>query len=522
MHQCVDCVETNPFEPTSTFLITHQPPSSMTETLSLSRVFTAVAAAGAVGFLGYLVYFDYRRQTDPEFRRKLRAQRSEANRIVAQRNAEVKASAAAAAQARRAASAGAAGAPIELEDEPVPTTAEGREAYFNKHLVLGENLLGRGPAGFEAAAVCFFRAIKVYPEPMNLLMILQQSLPEPVLNMIVELMAADSKKKQDSYNSHFPAQSMNVAFVEEVQRTKAGGGRVIRRGLAVTKDMAAGETIFVENPLVASCDLSSDEIAASCAHCLKALATQESGDRIVCDDCDGVVYCSAECKTADGREHHKFMCTGATATGSTAASFAGLCKAEGDLAALMSAKFLTKMVDKEMGPDAKGELYTDWDHLERMYAIKQTASDKERLEAELIKQIVGPAVNGFEAFLTVERYMTVKSKIIHNAIAIPSTDAAPDASAVRVKSASPTSPPKGAGLYHIATYISHSCAPNAALRFAGDRGSQVAVVALEDIKAGSELFVSFVDPAAAYEQRKEAIRSAYGFVCKCTRCSAKA
>eukprot|EP00842_Homolaphlyctis_polyrhiza_P000113 jgi/Hompol1/1101/HPOL_001634-RA len=85
----------------------------------------------------------------------------------------------------------AAGISMDIEDEPVPTTQEGREAYFNKYLVLGERHVSRGPAGYEAAALCLFRALKVYHDPMQLLSMLQHSLPEPVLQMIVELMAAD-------------------------------------------------------------------------------------------------------------------------------------------------------------------------------------------------------------------------------------------------------------------------------------------------------------------------------------------
>jgi MAS20 protein import receptor len=35
-------------------------------------------------------------------------------------------------------------------------------AYFMKHLQAGEALLAQGPSAFDAAAQCFFRALRVY------------------------------------------------------------------------------------------------------------------------------------------------------------------------------------------------------------------------------------------------------------------------------------------------------------------------------------------------------------------------
>eukprot|EP00842_Homolaphlyctis_polyrhiza_P000112 jgi/Hompol1/1100/HPOL_001633-RA len=187
--------------------------------------------------------------------------------------------------------------------------------------------------------------------------------------------------------------------------------------------------------------------------------------------------------------------------------------------AFLAARFFSSMVHNEM-QDSSTE-YGDWDHLERMYSLKPAATDKERLELELIKAMIAKHVAGFGEFLTEERYMAIRNKITHNAIAIPRGESI---SAVRAKSipaSSDASKFKGRALYHITTFISHSCASNVSIRIDGEQGSRIALVATEDLKAGDELFVSYIDADMPFTERKQIIKSCYGFVCKCSRCVAK-
>jgi import receptor subunit TOM20 len=110
-----------------------------------------------------------------------------------------------------------------LPEDPVPETQEGREAYFMKNLQLGEQLMMQGnhsiekklqrimishiirqllilgPAAHDAAATCFYRALVVYPEPQKLLEVLAQSLPEVVLQLVVQKMAAEVRKTQAKF-----------------------------------------------------------------------------------------------------------------------------------------------------------------------------------------------------------------------------------------------------------------------------------------------------------------------------------
>lgn len=73
----------------------------------------------------------------------------------------------------------------------MPTTPEGVQAYFMRYLQAGEALLQQGPAAYETSAICFFRALRVYPDPMALMTALEQSLPQPVMAGIMQLMSED-------------------------------------------------------------------------------------------------------------------------------------------------------------------------------------------------------------------------------------------------------------------------------------------------------------------------------------------
>jgi import receptor subunit TOM20 len=155
-----------------------------------STLFWTTAACAVAG-IGYAVYFDNKRRTDASFRRSLsmisllllkrppsvpRAEfdRSEIDqrfnetlkKIVEQQRKEAeKLKAQWALNApKRTAKGASSNYESFLEEEPLPTSSEDREKYFMKQLQTGEALLNEGPAAYEAAAVCFYRALKIFPD----------------------------------------------------------------------------------------------------------------------------------------------------------------------------------------------------------------------------------------------------------------------------------------------------------------------------------------------------------------------
>jgi import receptor subunit TOM20 len=87
-----------------------------------------------------------------------------------------------------------------VKDDQVPTTPEEREKYFMSQVEKGEQLCARGRSilkGCEGrrslcregpdfaveAALAFFRALRVYPSPVELIMIFQNTVPEPIFKV---------------------------------------------------------------------------------------------------------------------------------------------------------------------------------------------------------------------------------------------------------------------------------------------------------------------------------------------------
>ncbi|KAJ3326802.1 hypothetical protein HDU76_012636 [Blyttiomyces sp. JEL0837] len=152
-----------------------------------SLTLTNVAAGCAVFAIGYLIYFDQRRQRDPAFRKRLRKDRLAAAKAYAEDekramdnvNATVKAAMDA----------------MGIDDDKIPTTEEERRIYLQRQLQLGEQFLNKGPSHYQAAATCLHRALRVYPDPLKLLMAFQETVPAPVLEIVLALMATEPAEK---------------------------------------------------------------------------------------------------------------------------------------------------------------------------------------------------------------------------------------------------------------------------------------------------------------------------------------
>jgi hypothetical protein len=58
---------------------------------------------------------------------------------------------------------------VELELEAPPASPEAMEAYFQEHVATAEALAAEGPDNYVKAATHFYRALRVYPQPVELL-----------------------------------------------------------------------------------------------------------------------------------------------------------------------------------------------------------------------------------------------------------------------------------------------------------------------------------------------------------------
>ncbi|KID92338.1 Protein import receptor MAS20-related protein [Metarhizium guizhouense ARSEF 977] len=146
-----------------------------------STVVTATVATTAAAIVAYAVYFDYRRRSQAEFRRDLR--RNERRQVRAEKE-EAEASTRAQRDAIKA-------QVDEAKEEGFPTGVEEREAYFNEQVMSGE-MLSSDPSKAVESALAFYKGLKVYPAPGDLIKIYDSTVPKPILDILAEMIAYDS------------------------------------------------------------------------------------------------------------------------------------------------------------------------------------------------------------------------------------------------------------------------------------------------------------------------------------------
>lgn len=133
-----------------------------TSTIVLATLGTLTTAA-----LAYAVYFDYRRRSDPGFRRSLKKQQKQVHKAAKE---EAVAAEKGQKEAIRA-------AVDEANEEGFPKDPEKTEEYFMTEVARGEQMCQDGSDPVDAA-LCFYKALKVYPQPRELINIYDKTVPK--------------------------------------------------------------------------------------------------------------------------------------------------------------------------------------------------------------------------------------------------------------------------------------------------------------------------------------------------------
>ncbi|PNS18646.1 hypothetical protein CAC42_5185 [Sphaceloma murrayae] len=150
--------------------------SISTSTIVLASVGTLTSLA-----LGYAVYFDYKRRNDAAFRRSLRQAQKKVSKQ--EKISAISAEKERATRIRAAVD--------EANAEGFPTDPEKTETYFMQEVERGETMTGDGSDPIDTA-LCFYRALKVYPQPRELISIYDKTVSKPILDILAEMIAIDS------------------------------------------------------------------------------------------------------------------------------------------------------------------------------------------------------------------------------------------------------------------------------------------------------------------------------------------
>ncbi|KAF1955723.1 protein import receptor MAS20 [Byssothecium circinans] len=135
----------------------------------------------AASFVAYAIYFDHRRRNDPEFRKQLKRDSKKQARAAKE-----------AAEAQGKEQKKSIKEAVErANEEGYPKDPEEIEAYFMQEVAQGEGMCQAGSDSIEAA-LCFYRALKVYPNPRELINIYDKTVPKPVLDILAEMIAIDT------------------------------------------------------------------------------------------------------------------------------------------------------------------------------------------------------------------------------------------------------------------------------------------------------------------------------------------
>lgn len=165
-----------------------------------STIVTASVATAATAIVAYAVYFDYNRRADADFRRNLR--RNERR----QARAEKEEAEASTKRQRDAVK----NRVDEAKEEGFPSGVEEREAYFNEQVMTGE-MLSNDPSKAIESALAFYKGLKVYPAPGDLIKIYDSTVPKPVLDVLAEMIAYDS-----TLDIHAQPGSINLSDIPNV------------------------------------------------------------------------------------------------------------------------------------------------------------------------------------------------------------------------------------------------------------------------------------------------------------------
>ncbi|KAJ7223952.1 hypothetical protein C8J57DRAFT_1391059 [Mycena rebaudengoi] len=505
-----------------------------------------IAGISICGILAYAVYFDYKRRTDSDFRKKIRKEKKRVDRSLAQsREALAAANELSEAELREALKL--------IKSEPQPPTQEGKENYFMSQVAMGEQLATKGEPFYLPAALSFYRALEVYPSKPELLAIYEKTVPEPIVKIILGLLNLDSTlqsaDRAGAYWRVFPPAWTNVS----IRLEGTGSYHVL-----LEKDVAAGEVIYKEHPIMTCVDYDLQAAGTHCTRCLREIEPALGSLPLISSAGTKSVFCSKPCQIASKTQWHSFLLTlepplpavpELSILTSTAAAletrraaqvqFMAYLEKESRIEMLLLAKILARQlttVEKtpSVSPNdyagADNAQYRMEDHIARWMTL---AVDPSPEEQQLLVDLFRATFPGLEQYITEDIHKSFLGRIKHNAFGVcfgggrddrPTSLRRPEDEEL-TRTPYGTARQVGTALYSVSAHLPHSCVPNARPSFSSGT-AELHLIANKDLKKGDELTIAYVDvtqrPDESSEKcrlrRRKELARGWKFACHCPRC----
>ncbi|KAF7230611.1 N-lysine methyltransferase SMYD2 [Nothobranchius furzeri] len=252
------------------------------------------------------------------------------------------------------------------------------------------------------------------------------------------------------------------------------------RGLQVTRPFKVGELLF-SSPAY-SCVLSVKERGSCCEFCF---SRKEGLAR--CGKCRKACYCDLKCQKGDW-PMHKLECSAMTAFGEN------WCPSE--TTRLVARILAKKKMQKEPSASEKmlliGELQS---HLE----------DEDNEKREGTEADIAALYRFYSKHLEMPDHkdlLTLYSQVACNGFTVEDDELFQ----------------MGAAIYPDVALINHSCLPSVIVTY---NGTSSEVRAVQNMKPGDEVLISYIDLLYPTEDRNKRLRESYYFTCDCNECKTK-
>ncbi|KAG7242927.1 hypothetical protein INR49_017617 [Caranx melampygus] len=263
------------------------------------------------------------------------------------------------------------------------------------------------------------------------------------------------------------------------------------RGLRVTRPFKVGELLFTSPPY--SYVLSVSERGYYCESCF----TRKDG-LARCGKCKKALYCNAKCQKGDWAMH-KLECSAMTAFGEN------WCPSE-----------ITRLVARIL---AKKKTQKERCLSEKILQIEDIQSHVEDIDNEKREMSEGD-IAGLHRFYSKhleipdkKDLLTLFSQVACNGFTIEDDELSHIGTAVYQNAADAVN-----SLNTIVALINHSCLPSVIVTYTG---MSAEVRAVQDMKPGDEVLISYIDLLYPTDDRNNRLRESYFFTCECQECKSK-
>eukprot|EP00803_Ostreobium_quekettii_P008093 evm.model.scf_3553.1 EVM.evm.TU.scf_3553.1 scf_3553:1881-7957(-) len=280
------------------------------------------------------------------------------------------------------------------------------------------------------------------------------------------------------------------------------------RGLFTTRDVAAGEVVIAERPLLL---VVAEKFKTSvCATCGR-LAGRDGA--IVCTSCKRACFCSHLCQQKGQlmhASHNKVVCSYFAA-----ANWNGMSEEQQD-----TLRFLIQAAALKIAGTHNADATALYEGLTHLCRGRANTPQEDDLYRRLCQAMDGPLA------LTKEEAYGLMQKEMPNAYGVMMPEGDANQNAREAVSEDAERQVRGSGFYLLSSMINHECLPNVARcdDFDSNQDNNTFMVfkALHNLPAGTEVVQSYFPMNWDFEDRQQQCKSVYGFECSCPRCQVEA